>query len=376
MKILILTGTFYPELHPRAFRANELAINFAEKGHDVTVYNLRTIKKFDYQQYSDTYKIKIKNLDLYGQVGITREINNSHIGVLQKVIKLYRFVLDYFLSGRLFIYSKKIVNQLPLNDNWDLIISLSTPFMNHFALAIARRKIKSLNTVFIADSGDPFYRSKQTKRAPYFYFIEKFTYKQFDYLTIPSENAKNAYKGLISPQKIKIIPQGYKLNNIQLANYSESDTINFAYAGVFYHDIRNPKFLFDFLLTLKMNFHFYVYLRYEDPLISSLLKPYSIVLDGKITVIYGTERNKLLYELSKMDFLINIENTTSTQIPSKIIDYAITKRPIFSCSSKNFDKEKFIRFIHRDYNGELKIDLNFYDINNVTDKFLKLAKKI
>ena len=90
MKILILTGTFYPELHPRAFRANELAINFVEKGHDVTVYNLRTIKKFDYQQYSDTYKIKIKNLDLYGQVGITREINNSHIRVLQKVIKLYR----------------------------------------------------------------------------------------------------------------------------------------------------------------------------------------------------------------------------------------------------------------------------------------------
>ena len=35
MKIAILTAVFHPELHPRAFRAYELAKEYAIQGHDV-----------------------------------------------------------------------------------------------------------------------------------------------------------------------------------------------------------------------------------------------------------------------------------------------------------------------------------------------------
>ena len=41
--------------------------------------------------------------------------------------------------------------------------------------------------------------------------------------------------------------------------------------------------------------------------------------------------------MSKMDFLINLENLNKEQSPSKLIDYAISKRPIFSFNQNNFN---------------------------------------
>ena len=38
MKILIISGSFYPDNSPRAFRTTELAKRFCKLGHDVTVY--------------------------------------------------------------------------------------------------------------------------------------------------------------------------------------------------------------------------------------------------------------------------------------------------------------------------------------------------
>ena len=59
MKILV-TGHFYPELHPRAFRANELACEFASNGHDVNIAT-RTVTNFDYEEYQHKHNFKIQN---------------------------------------------------------------------------------------------------------------------------------------------------------------------------------------------------------------------------------------------------------------------------------------------------------------------------
>ena len=124
------------------------------------------------------------------------------------VYKEVRLLIDYFLAGRLFLNAIKIKRNLKFTDDYDLLISLSTPFMNHLAISYVKKSFPNSKTLFVADSGDPFYRSQQTKRAPYFYFLEKYIYKQFDFLTVPAEASIEAYKGLIKYNKIKIIPQG------------------------------------------------------------------------------------------------------------------------------------------------------------------------
>ena len=85
-------------------------------------------------------------------------------------------------------------------------------------------------------------------------------------------------------------------------------------------------------------------------------------------------RLNLLKELSTVDFLLNIENGTNVQTPSKLIDYALTKRPILSIDCNNIDTEKFYQFLNRDYSQQYIVnDIEKYNIKNVAKQFLNLA---
>ena len=236
---------------------------------------------------------------------------------------------------------------------------------------------KYIRTTFVADSGDPFSTCQQYKIAPYFKLLEKKVLKHFDYLAIPTSLAIDAYKELVPLKKIKIIPQGF---NFEIKNnfppISKNEIPHFAYAGVFYEGIRNPIFLFDYLAKLNNNFKFYLFLREKSPFTAQLLDTYSDKLKGKIIVRYGLEREKLLIELRKMDFLINIGNTTTVQVPSKIIDYALVDRPYVSFNELTFDKTIFNELLRGDYRNADKIpDLENYNIVNVAKQFLSLVAK-
>jgi len=370
MKIFILTGHFYPEIHPRAFRASELAKEFSRKGHDVNVCILRTINGFDYENYEKVNNIKIQHINIYSQpiYKIIKKKSRSNL-----FFKINRFLIEYLFAGSLFYNSIRIKNRIFFPNDIDLVISLSTPFMNHLAIAIKKRK-SNHKTIYVADSGDPFYRSQQTKRAPYFFYIEKCIYKKFDYLSIPMHEAKDAYRSLIHNEKIKIIPQGFDIDKIKISKNVENEFIKFAYAGVFYSDIRNPKFLFEFLTKINIPFQFEIYLRYEENEINKLLNKYLLILGDKLKVHYAIDREELLFRLSKCDFLINIENKTTTQLPSKLIDYAITKRPIFSCNALNFNPNVFNMFLTKNYSNSLEIDLEKYNIKCIAEEFISLVK--
>ena len=76
-----------------------------------------------------------------------------------------------------------------------------------------------------------------------------------------------------------------------------------------------------------------------------------------------------------MDFLLNLENVNSpNQTPSKLIDYAITNRPILSINPNNLAVDKIDAFFNKNYSKKLIIeDLNQYHISNVVNKFLNLV---
>ena len=378
MRIAILTAVFHPELHPRAFRAYELAKEFAKQGHDVEVFLLTRIKGYDYEQLSDELHIKITIIPLYSrELGAQNVFQQTH-PILRCIHRLYRWFVEYFMEGHLFAYSTKIANYLNHNmGEKDMVIALSTPFMDLLGLAKyihqQYEKRQDKQTVYIADSGDPFYYSQQTKRALYFKWIEKWVYRHFDYLAIPTSDAVSAYSPLIAENKIQIIPQAFNMRDVNLAAKPISERPTFAYAGVFYKDIRNPEFLFQYLCSLEEDFCFRLFLRHRDPHITSIIDKYQQVLGEKLEIHYNVERNQLLYYLSECHFLINISNTTSTQLPSKLIDYGITKRPVYSFDKQSFAPEVFNAFMHGDYKDAMIIDTHPYNIEVVTNQFLDLV---
>ena len=377
MRIAILTAVFHPELHPRAFRAYELAKEYAKQGHEVEVFLLTRIKGFDYKQLGENLHIKITILPLYIRELGAQNVFQQTNPLLRWIHWGYRCLLEYFLAGNLFAYSTRIAEHLKQTmKEKDMVIALSTPFMDLLGLAKYVHQLPNnteKKTTYIADSGDPFYYSQQTKRALYFKWIEKWVYRHFDYLSIPTSDAIPAYAPLIPIEKIKIIPQAFNMRDVNLAPTLASNIPTFAYAGVFYQDIRNPEFLFKHLCTLTEDFRFHVYLRHRDPHITSILNKYQQQLGEKLIIHYSVERTELLYQLSECHFLINISNTTTTQLPSKLIDYGITRRPVYSFDKQSFDPLVFNAFIHADYTHAMEIDIRPYDIEVVTKQFIELV---
>ena len=225
----------------------------------------------------------------------------------------------------------------------------------------------------VADSGDPFYYSKQWKLAPWFKYIERNVYKQMNFLTIPTVNAIPSYDAIIPKEKIRIIPQGFDMSHLRLFHGEFGEMINIAYAGVFYWDIRNPNFLFEYLDKCPYNYALHLYLRYRDAVLDQTINRYPN-LRSRLQVEYNVPHDKLLYELSTMHFLVNIENLSNTQMPSKLIDYGMTGRPILSCNETNFSGEVLEQFMAGDYHQRYFVNLDDYNIVRVADKFLALKE--
>lgn len=371
MKIVIFSGSFYPNVHPRAFRATELAKEFVRNGHQVTSVICKEAEDFDYDAYKKATSIEVLRLNVFKGNRVA-EVASKKKTLL---FRLERYLIEYLLCGGLFKYGRDISRKLSglscLKDA-DLVIALSTPFPCHYGFAKYTAK-EGRRFVSIADSGDPFYYSKQTKRAIWFKYIEKWVYKQFDYLTIPTKNAIPLYSPLIAEEKIKIIPQGFNMRNLKLYDGAFVEPMHIAYAGVFYWDIRNPEFLFKAMEEIDKEFIFHLFMRYKDTKYEEVIQNYPR-LKGRIRVSYNVPHDDLIYELSKMDFLINIENLSNTQMPSKLIDYGMTRRPIYSTNEINFNPQDLDKFFNKDYEGAYHVNVEDYNIEKIAREFLELAK--
>lgn len=379
MKIAIVTAYYYPLNVPRAFRATELAREFARMGHAVTVYNAINVLDTEGNLLSKelTYpnNLLLKNLGVDQWKSCKKGTNNVPF-VIKKVFAFFRKITYYFFTNSWMSFYARFNQTLYFDDKYDLLISIGLPFAIHWGVS---NKIHGRNVAncYIADYGDPFSKYNKTiKVAKYFSWIEKRAIDKFDYITIPIEKALNSYTWLKERNKIKVIPQGFNFEEIRLGEYSPNEQITFAYAGLFYSDIRNPKSFLNFLCECDFDFRFIIYTDIDVMDSYMCIMPYIEKLGNKIVLKPVIPRLDLIYQLSMMDFLININNAVSNQNPSKLIDYSLAKRPIFSLSQDAFERERFLNFCKHKYDSKDLLDVTPYNIKNVACQFLKLYENI
>ncbi|MBK9590973.1 MAG: hypothetical protein IPO32_05510 [Crocinitomicaceae bacterium] len=223
---------------------------------------------------------------------------------------------------------------------FDLIISVGLPISAHLAVARARRSNKSLCKTAIADYGDPYSFSKIIN-PPYFHrWLERRMLKKFDFILTPTEKGVSSFLYFKQRSFIKVIPQGFDFSDVKLTTETKRDSsVKFCFAGNFYQDVRNPKELLDFLSKVQSDFTFTVFINTRDPANGKLLEPYLDLLKNKLAVKSFLPRLDCIYEMSQADFLVNISNTKEEHTPSKLIDYKLAKRPIFSYTPGNFKSE-------------------------------------
>lgn len=367
MKVLIVSNFFYPEKTPRAFRTTEIAKELSRLGHEVILY-IPDIEE-ETSKYCISHKIEYHKIDIPNWKGF--KLNGPQYIVLIK--RILNRLLGTFMMYPTIKYLKSIPKALSGQNHVDLLISIAAPHTIHWGVDRALRKRKCCTQCWIADCGDPFMLCRMdTFRKPYYFkTLEKSFCRRADFITVPIKSAINGYYPEFA-SKIRVIPQGFDFSEIIKGQYKENKRVTFAYAGSFIPGMRDPKPLLDYLATYKNDFLFIIYTNQPD-----YIKSYKNKLKDKLEIRSFVDRLTLIKQLSEYDFLINIENGTNVQAPSKLIDYALSKRPILSLSSINLDLDKFERFLNRDYSMQYVVDnIEQYNIVNVVSSFLKLCNNV
>lgn len=358
-KTLIVCKSFFPTNGPRANRATELVKEFSRLGHDVEILTPRNAA---HDVFEKQYGVTISDM------GTTFFHNPKRLlfkRIMLKVLMVSGIarkfnIPDFFFMDR--------IPRLLKGKSYDLIVSIAKPHSMHWGVAKAIRKYPSLAKKWIADCGDPFMGNPFHNYHKKFEKLERLFCETADFIAVPIKEAIPSYYPEFR-DKIKVIPQGFNFaeDRKHLSNYERNSIPTFAYAGAFYKDKRDPSALFEYLVNLPIDFRFIIYTSNKD-----LVAPYVKRAGERFVIKNYIPRQELLKELSKMDFLININNISSVQSPSKLIDYYLAGRPVLSLEN-NQVSPSIDSFLNNDYEDGYNFEnMDAYDISNVANSFLRL----
>lgn len=366
-KILIASAAFFPENSPRAFRATELAKEFAKQNHEVTVITVD--RGLALEDFCKRQGIQLKVLAPLLLQPIQVKGNFFSRLLLRIINRACLQLIEYPDIELMFKYRKVLKKET----GYDLLISIAMPYPVHWGVAWARRSEHRIAKVWVADCGDPYMGNKADsfRRLFYFKYIEKWFSKKADYLAITNINMKDNYYPEFH-SKIFEITQGFNFEESRktLPAYKPNRIPTFAYAGTFIEGSRDPRALLDYLVKLPCDFKFYIYSDQRN-----LVEPFLANANGRIELIKPIPRTELLPVLARMDFLINISYDVKVQSPSKLVDYYIVGRPVLALQSNKVTTTIIDQFFKADYTEKFPFtDYEKFRIQHVCDKFLAFAE--
>lgn len=367
MQILLISRSYYPVISPRSFRTTELAHQLVRNGHRVTL--MLPDANADRLAYAQANGI---NLITFGQPSLQDiDVKNGNRWVLlikRGVRRLLNLLFEFPDIQIMFLVSRALKKQ---KQSYDLLISIAVPHPIHWGVALAGNKNQRLAKKWIADCGDPFMgvTIDTFKKAFYFKYVEKWFCRKANLIAVPIEEARKAYYPEFH-SKIVVIPQGFDFSVISSlrGKYEENAVPTFIYAGSFIPGARDPYKLFAFLEQLDFDFKFIIFSRKLG-----LIQPWIKKLDSKLEIRTVLPREEVLVEMAKADFLLNINNNTQVQSPSKLIDYYLAGRPVLSISGNDNMERTILPFLQGDYSNAYQFkDMERYNIENVAKQFTSI----
>ena len=361
MKILIISQNAYPYQGPRAFRASELSEQLSKMGNDVVLYSIHG--SCDYDAYENTTGVIMRNIKTI--LPIQANDGSPRQNLVTRILYRCFHYLLFWPQCELHFCVEKIIKE---NPGVDMLITIAYPHSIHSGAARAKRRNPSIfPKKWVCDCGDPFMLNPFMRFPKYFERFERMWCEECDNIVVPTQES---FKGYYEEfwDKIRVIPQGFDFTKTPIAEYKRNPIPTFLFTGTVYPGIRDPHAFMDYLLTINKPYKFIMMMR------SPLEIRYIIESKGQIEYVVGKGRKDVIWECSKADFLINISNPDSKQTPSKLIDYAISGRPILDIPNDFRDASSFCEFMEGNYTNRLIIkDLERFNVKRVAKSFLDLA---
>ncbi len=382
MKILIISYYYTPAISPRAFRWTSIAEYWAKQGEQVTVIcscdsNLKrneivngvhihrtgnTIIKTLRKQFINDNSIKNKKLNKQGR-------SKNRLPLFLKWIYDHTWKKVYWPDFACLWYfsALKKAKYLFKTYKYDILISVSVPFTCNMVGLNLKKSFPQ--ACWIMDVGDPFCvldtiminnknNNKIYKKINY--FIEKKIVNYANAISVTNKIFFKKYIDLfpVSAKKIYIIPPLISLNNNDKNKsriFLSKDKIKFVFIGSLYKKTRNPKFLLKLFSELlqthlsdRLELHFFGNI--SD--CYNFFKPYTSLLDNKIFLHGLVNHNTAQQIMIEANFLVNIGNSKSYLLPSKLVEYTSTGKPILNLI-KN-DSDSTVSFLNK-YSASLSL---------------------
>ncbi|MEZ4963567.1 MAG: hypothetical protein R2830_27335 [Saprospiraceae bacterium] len=365
MKILIISALYYPARSPNVYRWDAIARLWAAQGNEIhwlctrfgdepaeTKVNHVYIHRTGYHTLLDWVYDKLGTAGRRGTLGAGKPRSNGFRKFIEQIVNLtWRKV--YWPDGSCLWYfpAKRKALQLMLSHSFDVIISVSLPFTSVLIASAIKKKYPHVR--WLMDIEDPFSFVEEYFINNRAFFKQRNITKEGRALRLANrvavtvEAARQKYLACypLLENKIAVAPPLFeeietdfnKEPGVEL----EPAKIHLAYFGTFYFPIRSPEGLLGLIgqvislcpeMRKKLVFHFAGTIpleyagRFQDFPAPEMLRFYGLV-----------SREQVAAMMVRMDFLLNIGNSTDYHLPSKSAEYLMSGKPIVNLASCTAD---------------------------------------
>ena len=392
-KILIVTHQFLPQVSPRTTRWSLLIDELINKGNEVTV-----LSGTDPENIEKNYKILyFGNKQFSSNVNKIRQnsqdsSNNSIKKISYSILKkIYRFLFktfswpDYAMFWAFTVYK----NRKRIENDFDIIISVSLPFTSHLCAHILKKRI---NAQWYMDIGDPFtlkIYSPENNKIIYSYLnklFERKFYQNASKIIFTHNEVAELHKEKFNIDSSKIVighPIALLNNDIiknSLSFNYKDNPLKIGYFGAFTKSVREPN---NYILNIA-NF-FGDNIVHEWYINEESKKYFSLINDVAYHQFFDILPRKQALEVmvNKIHILLSIGNFNKYQMPSKVIEYLSLGKPVLHYAEiiddplynfeVLFDNLKIINSKttknelenYFEYIKEKRLELNFETFNNI-----------
>ena len=358
MRLLIICNYYTPDLSPRAFRWSAIAEHWTARGHRIDVVcewrpcrpRQEVLNGVDVYREGGKVSERLRHRLRVHEPGATvMNIGPGNEPVLS-VTSLVKLIHDltwkkiYWPDSTCLWYFAALrrVNSLLRSNHYDGLISVSHPFTSHLVALSSTRENSHLK--WLVDLGDPFcflecpQLNNHNLYGPLNYQAERNVFRKASAITPTVRATLDGYAALFpeSAAKMNVIPPLAHLpdNDLHIAPiFPDDGTIRLVFVGTLYERFREPKFLLklfaDLLgthLSRKLELHFFGVLHG----CRKHFEPYQSLFGRKLFLHGIVSHHVAAQVMAEADFLVNLGNETPYQLPSKVVEYASTGKPILN----------------------------------------------
>ena len=367
-RILIVTHQFLPFVSPRTTRWRYLIDELIGKGNEVTVLSGTNPENIE-NNYDVLY---FGNKKFSSNIRKVRQDSNDSTNNLFKkniysiLKKIYRFLFktfswpDYAMFWAITIFR----NRKRINDNYDIIISVSLPFTSHLCAYILNKRI---HADWFMDIGDPFtlkINSPENNKIIYSFLnkiYERKFYKIASKIIFTHKEVAELHENKFNIDESKIVI-GFPIASVNEQNLNIANNYNYkvtpikiGYFGAFTKSVREPNnYINNIVNPLFEDVEHKWYVNQESKKHFASIKKTS--LHKFIDIVPRKEALKIM--VNEIHILLSIGNLNKYQMPSKVIEYLSLGKPVLHYAEIEDDPI---------YNFEKLFD-NLKIINNKTTK--------